>query len=262
MKLAIYYVVALVLLQFSLMAQTAVKTSFEAPTYITGNVNSQNLWAVASGNASISNAKSKTGSSALSFNNSNSALAVNFIPYSGTVTGIRDIFYTDMWINPVAFATKGIYLTAYDQYGGSLKRIYIVEFTVDNKIKVSNGGTQVEVGTWTTNQWTRISIRTDLTAEKFKIAINGVLNVADFSMREAYVPTASAGRAATYKEFHSFRINHTTDTQLASSDFTIDDLYIGKNPIPVAKTIGAIKTAIDFEIIGFPTKKTIEITKI
>lgn len=232
MKLAIYSVVALALLQFSLMAQTAVKTSFEAPTYVTGSVNAQNLWTVVSGNASISSAKSKTGSSALSFNNSNSAFTVNFIPYSGTVTGIRDIFYTDMWINPVAFATKGIYLTAYDQYGGSFKRIYIVEFTVDNKIKVSNGGTQVEVGTWTTNQWTRISIRTDLTAEKFKIAINGVLNAADFAMREAYVPTASAGRAATYKEFHSFRINHTTDTQLASSDFTIDDLYIGKNPIP------------------------------
>lgn len=92
MKLAIYSVVALALLQFSLMAQTAVKTSFEAPTYVTGSVNAQNLWTVVSGNASISSAKSKTGSSALSFNNSNSAFTVNFIPYSGTVTGIRDIF--------------------------------------------------------------------------------------------------------------------------------------------------------------------------
>jgi len=232
MKQAIYSVVALVLLQFSLMAQTAVKTSFEAPAYVAGNVNSQNLWTVVNGNASISSIRSKTGSSALSFSNNNNALAVNFIPYSGTVTGIRDIFYTDMWVNPVAFATKGVYLTAYDQYGGSSKRIYIIEFTVDNKIKVSNGGTQVEVGTWSTSQWTRISIRTDLISEKFKIAVNGNLNATDFSIREAYVPTASAGRAATFKEFHSLRINHTTDTQLASSDFTIDDLYIGKNPIP------------------------------
>lgn len=232
MKQVIYCVVAILLLPFSSMAQTAIKTSFETPAYSPGGIHAQNLWTVASGNAIVGSAKSKTGTNALSFTNDNSTLAVSFIPYSGAVTGIRDVFYTDLWINPVAFVTKGVHLTAYDQYGGSLKRIYIVEFTTDNKIKVSNGGTQVEVGAWSTNQWTRISIRTDLVAEKFKIAINGVLNASDFSMREAYVPTASAGRAATYKEFHSLRINHTLDTQLASSDFTIDDLYIGKNPIP------------------------------
>jgi poly(beta-D-mannuronate) lyase len=232
MKLISYFVAGLLLMQLSSLAQTAIKTSFETPTYAAGSVNAQNLWTVASGNAVISNAKWKAGTNGLSFNNSNSTLAVNFIPYSGTVTGIREVFYTDMWINPTSFATKGIYITAYDQYGGSLKRIYILELTIDNKIKVSNGGTQVDVGTWTSNQWTRISIKTDLSTEKFKVAINGVANATEFSIREAYTPAASSGRAATIKEFHSLRINHTTDTQVATSDFAIDDLYIGKNPIP------------------------------
>jgi len=247
MKLAIYSVMAIVLLQFSSMAQTAIKTSFELPTYTSGSIHAQNSWTVVSGNASVNNVKSKTGNSALSFSNNNSTLAVNFIPYSGAVTGIRDVFYTDMWINPVAFATKGIYLAAYDQYGGSAKRIYIVELTTDQKIKVSNGNTQVEVGTWIANQWTRISIRTDLSAEKFKIAINGILTASEFSMRDVYVPTASGTRAATYKEFHSLRINHTTDAQIASSDFAIDDLYIGKNPIP------------DISFLSSPTARIINI---
>ena len=232
MKLISYFVAGLLLMQLSSWAQTAIKTSFESPVYMAGNVNSQNLWTVVGGNATISNAKAKTGTAGLSFANNNTAFAVHFIPYSGNVTGIRDVFYTDMWINPVSFAAKSTYFTAWDQFGGSTKRIYILELTIDNKIKVSNGGSQVDVGTWTANTWTRISIRTDLNTEKFQVAINGVLNATAFSLREAYTPTASGGRAATIKEFHSLRINHTLDTQVASSDFTIDDLYIGKNPIP------------------------------
>ncbi len=232
MKFISYFITGLLLMQFSALAQTAIKTSFENPAYTTGSINAQNQWTVVNGSATISNAKAQTGTNGLSFSNNNTTLAVNFIPYSGTVTGIRDVFYTDMWINPVSFTTKSTFLTAWDQYGGSLKRIYVLELTVDNKIKISNGGTQVEIGTWQANTWLRISIKTDLLTEKFKVAINGNLNAAEFAMREAYTPTASGTRAATVKEFHSLRINHTTDTQVASSDFTIDDLYIGKNPIP------------------------------
>lgn len=232
MKFTSYFVAAMLLMQFSSIAQTAIKTSFEAPTYTAGNINGQNLWTVTSGSATISNARSNSGTTGLNFSNTNTALAVSFVPYNGAVPGIRDVFYTDMWVKPVAFASKSTHIIAWDQFGGSLKRIYILEFTSDNKIKVSNGGSQVEVGTWTTNTWMRISIRTDLITEKFRVAINGVLNATDFSMREAYTPTASGNRAAIVKEFHSLRINHTADGQLASSDFAIDDLYIGKNPIP------------------------------
>lgn len=247
MKLIGYSVICLLLMQFTAIAQTAIKTSFETPAYAVGSVNSQNSWAVASGNSTISNAKFKTGSNGLTIGASNNTLAVNFIPYSGTVTGIRDVFYTDMWINPVAFAAKSTYITAWDQFGGSTKRIYILELTTDNKIRVSNGGSQVDVGAWSANTWVRVSIKTDLLAEKFKVAINGVLDARDFPFREAYTPTASGNRAATFKEFHSLRINHTTDAQVASSDFTIDDLYIGKNPIP------------DISFLASPTARIINI---
>ncbi|MFN0255209.1 chondroitinase-B domain-containing protein [Pedobacter ureilyticus] len=247
MKLIGCLAITLLFLQFSLLAQTAIKTSFEAPTYTVGNVNSQNLWTVTAGSATISSSKAKTGSNGLSFSNSNTALSANFIPYSGTTTGIRDVFYTDMWVNPVAFTSKSTNLIAWDQFGGSLKRIYILEFTIDNKVKVSNGSTQVEVGTWAANTWIRISIKTDLNTEKFRVAINGVLNTTEFAMREAYAPTASGNRAAGVKEFHSLRINHTSDTQIASSEFTIDDLYIGKNPIP------------DVSFLASPTARIINI---
>lgn len=249
MKFISYFVTGMLLMQLSSWAQTAIKTSFETPTYTAGSVNSQNLWTLVAGNATVSSAKSKTGTNGLSFNSSNSVLAAHFIPYSGQVTGIREVFYTDMWINPVSFAAKSTYLTAWDQFGGSTKRIYILELTVDNKIKVSNGGAQVEVGTWTANTWVRISIQTDLNSEKFRVAINGTLNPTTFALREAYTPTASVGRAATFKEFHSLRINHTSDTQVASADFTIDDLYIGKNPIP------------DISFLSSPTARIINIAQ-
>ncbi len=231
MKLFSYLSITLLFLQFSSMAQTAIKTSFETPNYTSGNVNGQDLW-TASGNATVSSAKAKTGTNSLSFSNTSSALLVNYNAYSGAATGIRDVFYTDMWINPASFVTKGIYISAYDLYASNSKRIYVLELTTDNKIRVFNGSAVVEIGSWVANQWVRISIRTDLTNEKFKIAINGNLNATEFSIRETYTPTASGNRAAAYKEFHTLRINHTTDTQVASSDFAIDDLYIGKNPIP------------------------------
>jgi poly(beta-D-mannuronate) lyase len=231
MKLISYFLTGLLFLQLSSLAQTVIKTSFESPIYTLGGINGQGLWTVAAGNSIVSNSKAKTGTNSLNFNNASSTLLVNYNAYSGIETGIREVFYTDMWINPVSFVTKGIYLTAYDQYGGSLKRIYVVEFTVDNKIRVSNGSSFVDVGTWASNSWLRISIKTDLVSEKFRIALNGMLNATEFSLREAYNPTVSGNRAAVFKEFHALRINHTTDTQVASSDFAIDDVYIGKNPI-------------------------------
>ncbi|SOD20323.1 chondroitinase-B domain-containing protein [Pedobacter xixiisoli] len=248
MKLISYFVAGLLLTQLSSWAQTAIKTSFESPIYTAGSINSQNSWTVV-GNAAISATKAKTGTNGLSFNNASSALLVNYNAYGGSVTGIRDVFYTDMWVNPVSFATKGIQIIAYDQYASNAKRIYAIELTVDKKIKVSTGSssTDTELGTWIQDDWFRLSIKTDLVLGKFKVAINGVLNPAEFSLREAYTPTASMGRAATIKEFHSLRINHTSDTQVASSNFTVDDLYIGKNPIP------------DISFLASPTARIINV---
>lgn len=248
MKLFKLLTTTMLFLQLSAMAQTAIKTSFEAPIYNLGNLNGQNLWTV-TGGATVSGAKAKSGANSLNFSNSSSTLVANYNAYSGTVTGIRDVFYTDVWINPISFATKGIQLIAYDQYASSAKRIYAIELNVDKKIKVSTGSasTDIELATWTPDNWFRLSIKTDLVTGKFQVAINGALNPAEFSFREAYTPTASGSRAANVKEFHSLRINHTTDAQVASSDFAIDDLYIGKNPIP------------DISFLASPTARIINV---
>ena len=221
----------ILLIYSSPRAQTAVQTSFEASQFSAGNINTQNGWLLSSGNAVITGSKTNTGTQALRLYADNGTLLVNHKAFEGNVTGLREIVYADLWVNPVSFATKGIAIGGYDLFGGSSKRIFVIEYTTDNRIRAFNGGSGVDVGTWTADTWTRISIKADFATEKYKVAINGVLVETEFSFREAYTPTASGTREAGIKEYHSLRINHTTDTQIASSDVYIDDLYVGTNPI-------------------------------
>ncbi|WP_256010087.1 chondroitinase-B domain-containing protein [Desertivirga xinjiangensis] len=213
-------------------AQTAVQTSFESPQFSSGSIHGQNSWILSSGNATVTSAKAKAGSLSLRFQADNSALLINHKAFEGNVTGLRGEIYADFWVNPVSFITKGIAIAGYDLFGGSSKRIFVIEYTTDNKIKAYNGGSGVNVGTWVADTWTRISVKADFATEKYRVAINGVLSETEFSFRETYTPTASGTREAGIKEYHSLRINQTTDTQIASSDVYIDDLYVGTNPIP------------------------------
>src|ERR1700749_5246530 len=119
-----------------------------------------------------------------------------------------------MWVNPVSFVTKGIAINGYDLFGGSSKRIFVIEFGTDNTVKAYNSSSTVNVGTWVSNQWIRISLKVDFATEKYKVAINGLLFGTDMSFRETYAPTASGTRVAGVKEFHSLRFNHTNDTQV------------------------------------------------
>ncbi|RIJ43062.1 chondroitinase-B domain-containing protein [Pontibacter oryzae] len=216
----------------TVLAQTPLQTSFEGPLYVSGGIHNQNGWKVSSGNAQISTSVAKTGDQALQLSAQNTALQLDFIPYSGTVTGLRDEVYADFWVNPIAFTTRGIALNGYDLFGGSSKRIFVVEFTTDNKIKAYNGSSGNNVGVWAANEWVRVSVKVDFSAEKYKVAINGTASATEFNFRETYTPTASGTRAAGVKEFHSLRINHTSDTQVATSEVSIDDVYISTTPIP------------------------------
>jgi poly(beta-D-mannuronate) lyase len=214
-------------------AQVALQTSFETiDGYVSGNLNDQNNWKVKAGNAVVSATNTvKAGSQSVNMNADNAALLVDFIPYSGIVAGLTGDIYTDIWLNPISFATKGIAINAYDLFGNSAKRIFVIEFGTDNKIKAYNGSAAVNIGVWTSKDWVRISVKVDLASEKYKVAINGVLVDAEFNIRESYTPTASGARIAGVKQFHSLRFNHTSDTQVASSEFFIDQMYIGTNPI-------------------------------
>ena len=214
-------------------AQIALQTSFETTEgYLPGNLHDQNNWKVKTGNAVVAATNVvKSGTQSVKLNADNTALVVDFIPYSGTVAGLAGDIYTDFWINPVSFATKGIAINAYDLFGNSAKRIFVIELGTDNKIKAYNGSAGVNIGTWTSGQWVRISIKADLSAEKYKVAINGTPVDAEFNLRESYVPTASGSRPAGVKQFHALHFNHTSDTQVANSELFVDLMYIGTNPI-------------------------------
>ncbi len=224
-------------------AQTVVNTSFESPTFVTGNVNGQNSWSVVSGTAAVSTAKAKTGTQSINMSASAGTLSVNYIPFAGTVPGITGEVYADFWVNPTSFVTKGISINGYDLYGGSSRRIFVIEFTTDNKIRAYNGSVAADLSTWTTNTWVRISVKMDFTAVKYKVAINSVVNATDFYFREIYTPTASGTRVAGVKEFHSLHFNHLADANTATSDAAFDDLYIGANvPSGVPFTTAGVKS--------------------
>lgn len=221
------------LLVATVFSQTAIQTSFEtAQGYNAGNLHAQQGWSLTTGSATVTTAKFHTGTQAVQMSSSNTAYLLNYVAYSGSVPGITGEVYTDCWINPVSFATKGIAINGFDLYGGSAKRIFVIEFGIDNTIKVYNGSSAVNVGTWTSNQWVRLSVKMDFATEKYKVAINGAVLAAEYSFREAYTPTASGTRQAGVKEFHSLRFNHTNDTQVGTTDAAMDDLYVGTTAIP------------------------------
>jgi poly(beta-D-mannuronate) lyase len=214
-------------------SQTSLQTSFEAAeSFSPGNIHNQQGWTLSSGTASITTTGAKTGSQALLLSATGTSLQLNYVSYAGNVPGITGEVYADMWINPVSFATKGIAINGYDLFGGSAKRIFVIEFGTDNKIKAYNGSSSVNVADWIAGQWVRISIKADFATEKYKVAINGLVFATDLNFRETYTPTSSGTRVAGIKEFHSLRFNHTNDTQVASSEATVDDIYIGTTAIP------------------------------
>ncbi|HSN60231.1 MAG TPA: hypothetical protein VLR49_04820, partial [Ferruginibacter sp.] len=143
-------------------AQTAIQTSFEtAQGYTAGNLHLQNGWALTAGNAVVTTAKAKTGLQSANLSAAGKALLLNYVAYSGSVPGIKGEVYADMWVNPASFVTKGIAIHGMDLYGGSSKRIFVIELSTDGNIKAYNGSSAVNVSAWTSNVWVRISLKMD-----------------------------------------------------------------------------------------------------
>lgn len=213
--------------------QTAIQTSFEtAQGYNPGTIHTQNGWTVSSGTAQVSGTKVHTGTQSVNISAAASTLLVNHVAYAGNVPGITGEVYADMWVNPAGFTTRGIAVNGMDLYGGSSKRIFVIEFGIDGSIKAYNGSSAVNISTWTANTWVRISLKVDFATEKYRVAVNGVTHAAEFAFRELYTPTASGTRAANIKEFHSLRFNHLADANIATSDAAFDDIYVGTTAIP------------------------------
>lgn len=236
-------------------SQTAIQTSFETsetPSYAAGNLHNQNGWTLttaAGTSAIVQTTKVKTGAQAVTMTTTASVLTLNRIPYSGTVPGITGDVYTDIWVNAASIGTSNMVINGYDLYGGSSKRIFMVDFTTAGVIRVYNGSSTVNVGTWVADQWIRVSVKVDFAAEKYYIALNAVVNATAFSFREAYTPTASGTRAANIKEFHSLRFTNNTETSVSTSNVTVDDIYIGTTAIS------------DVPFGGSSTERTITVTQ-
>lgn len=221
-------------MSYCLIAQTALQTSFESGQgYNVGALNNQNGWTVGNGTATVNTAVFKTGSQSVKLAATASALKVDHTAYSGSVPGLTGEVYVDVWIYPVAIQTKNFAINGYDLYGSSQKRIFVIEFTTDNKIRAFNGSSSSSsnVGTWVANQWTRISLKVDFVTEKYQVALNGSLYATQLSFRETYTPTLSGTRPANVKEYHALRFNHLTDTDIATSEIFVDDIYVGKTPL-------------------------------
>lgn len=219
-------------------AQTAIQTSFEStetPAFATGNLHNQNGWALttATGTTATVGSSAHTGSQAVSLATTASAMVLNKVCYSGTVPGITGVVYADIWVNPATIGTAGFVINGYDLFGGSAKRIFMIEFTVDGTklIRAFNGSSAVNIGSWVASQWVRISVKADFASEKYNVAINAVVNATDFNFRETYTPTASGTRVANVKEFHSLRLTNNTESSASTSSIAIDDIYVGTDAI-------------------------------
>ncbi len=242
MKKLLFTLLCLTCALLSTQAQTVINTSFETtgtPAYTAIDLNAQNGWTVTNlkGTGTVTTNFANAGTQSIRFNASGTALLSNYTYASGSVPGISTDLYMDIYVKPIAYTTKGFSINGDDLYGGSTKRIFLVEFTTDNKIKI-NGSSSAIVGSWVANTWVRISIKVDFSAEKYYVAVNGVVQpvasgsaTTAFSFREAYTPTTSGTRVATTKEFHGLRFNHGGDSDVGTTDTYIDDLYVGTTAI-------------------------------
>ena len=223
------------------LAQTAIQTSFETTethAFATGTLHNQNGWLLttASGtSATVNTTTVHTGTQAVNLVTTASALVLNKIPYSGTVPGITGTVYGDFWVNPATIGTANFVINGYDLFGGSSKRIFMIDFTVDGSklIRAYNGSSTVNIGTWVANQWVRISVKADFVSEKYNVAINAIVNSTDFTFRDnPYTPTASGTRVAGIKEFHSLRFTNVSESSVSTSSVAVDDIYVGTTAIP------------------------------
>lgn len=262
MKKKYLFVMLCLLSAFVCQGQTALSTSFEttgSPAYSVGNLNGQNGWTLSTtgvSTATVYTAKAQEGTQSVNLVTTNSAPLLNYVKYSGTVPGIPTLsggsdVYADFWVNPTSIGTSSFAINGYDLYGGSSKRIFIIEFTTDNKIWAYNGSSRSStvVGNWVANAWVRVSVKADFSAEKYKVAVNGTVYGTDLAFRETYTPTASGTRASTTKELHSIRFSNLTETSLSTSDIAIDNVYVGTDPIS------------DVSFGGSSTTRTITVTQ-
>jgi len=203
------------------MAQDILNTSFE--DYTNGNLNSQNKWSVSKGSATVVEDEdyAAAGTKGVKFS-ATSGLTVSHEAFSKTTEGLVGDVYIDFRLKINSIATSALTITSYDLTSNS--RGFMLEFPADGKntIKVYNGsgGSSTTKPTYTSGEWTRISIKIDNTGTKWQLAING-------SVYEELLNFREIKSGATTLDYHSITFAQSSGT----SDMGLDDIHIGSTPI-------------------------------
>ncbi|MDR0419422.1 MAG: hypothetical protein LBH34_04345, partial [Prevotellaceae bacterium] len=213
-------------LSFSLLAQTAIKTSFEsADGYTQGNISGKRSW---TGNGSVTNSSdyAKTGGQGLQLSSNSSALQLDHIAYAKNATGLTSDVYLDIWVKVKALGGT-FSITAYDLTpNSSSKRTLMIDLLAGDKIKIYSGSSGSSDETFSVNNWSRISAKIDYATGTYQIAINGTLVSKTYNFRETYNPV-DLNRPNGDMEYHSLRFSNGSTT----NDIAIDDIYVGTEPI-------------------------------
>ncbi|MFC1483419.1 chondroitinase-B domain-containing protein [Candidatus Neomarinimicrobiota bacterium] len=217
---------------------TLINTSFEeseSPAYSLGTINDQEWWSVISGSATIvdDTAYAHHGSRGLNVSTSSTTLRVQHTPFSGTEQGVTGITYFDMYVMINTSSGKEFTINGYDLFGTSLKRTFVIDFTIPasdtGSIRIYDGWHKVRIAPYQTNEWYRISGKVDYELEVYQVIVNGSMPQT-VSFRESYTPTASGSRPVGIKEYHQLLFNLGAMDNTGSVDATVDDLYVGTYP--------------------------------
>lgn len=221
-------------------AQTAIQTSFETtetPAY-TAAVLPQNGWTTTTGNGAVYTTLAHTGTQSLNITSTAAIPTINKVYATATQAGLQNEVYLDMWLNiaTISGTGSGFVVDGYDLIASSEKRLFEIDFRGNGKIFINSSSTY-DVGSWTANTWFRLSVKMDISAEKYQVAINGILRgtsattpVTEFPIRETYSVTTigPTGSHSVNKEYHSLRLK--TGAAI-NSNIAIDDVYTGTTAI-------------------------------
>ena len=214
---------------------TIIHTSFEAdetPTYALGTINNQDNWSVVSGSGEVveDSIYAHQGGRSLKISTSSNTLRVQHTPFSGSEQGVTGIVYFDMYVKIISSSGKEFTINGYDLFGSSLKRAFVIDFTVPTdgvgSIRIYDGWHKVIIAPYQVDEWYRLTGKVNYELEIYQVMVDeGIPETVGF--RESYNPTASGNRPADIKEYHQLLFNLGTMSNTGSVNAAVDGLYVG-----------------------------------
>ncbi len=212
-----------------------IETSFEnegMKPYQVGSINSQNGWVVTNGSGVIASDSGLvfSGTQSLVVEASNQTLSIKNTFFDGYEEGLSGIVYLDFRVIVQSASGQELTINAYDLFGNSLKRTFVVEFGEPNggsgTVYIYDGGSKVVLGNYSLGEWTRITALINYLSSTCVVLLNNS-NETAVSFRESYTPKAFGTRPADIKEFHELLFNFGYNSAAGTIEAGIDSLYIG-----------------------------------